>query len=94
MFTCVRNDVYTDLATLISLSRFFPQPQDLLLASVAELSSYLKYILMFHFNTPLMILFYATEICQQIGGRSNPLEVLLRKGVLKICSKITGEYPC
>ena len=26
--------------------------------------------------------------------RSNPSEVFLRKGVLKICSKFTGEYPC
>ena len=26
--------------------------------------------------------------------RSNPPEVFLRKGVLKICSKFTGEQPC
>ena len=26
--------------------------------------------------------------------RSNPSVVFLRKGVLKICSKFTGEYPC
>ena len=26
--------------------------------------------------------------------RSNPLQVLLEKGILKICSKFTGEHPC
>ena len=26
--------------------------------------------------------------------RSSPPEVLLRKGVLKICSKSTGQHPC
>ena len=26
--------------------------------------------------------------------RSSPPEVLLRRGVLKICSKFTGEHPC
>ena len=29
----------------------------------------------------------------KIIGRSSHLEVLLRKGVLKICSKFTREYP-
>ena len=28
------------------------------------------------------------------GLRSSPPEVFLRKGVLKICSKFTGEHPC
>ena len=27
-------------------------------------------------------------------GRSSPSKVFLRKDVLKICSKFTGEYPC
>ena len=27
-------------------------------------------------------------------SRSNLSEVLLRKGVLKICNKFTGEHPC
>ena len=27
-------------------------------------------------------------------GRSRPPEVFLGKGVLKICSKFTGEHPC
>ena len=27
-------------------------------------------------------------------NRSSRLEVFLRKGVLKICSKFTGEHPC
>ena len=27
-------------------------------------------------------------------NRSNPPEVFLGKGVLKICSKFTGEHPC
>ena len=26
--------------------------------------------------------------------RSNPLQVLLEKGILKICIKFTGEHPC
>ena len=81
------------LPRLSASQEFFSQPPDVLLASVAELSSHLKHILMFHFNTQLMILFYATEICKQIGGRSSRPEVLLRKGVLKICSKFIGEHP-
>ena len=28
------------------------------------------------------------------NDRSGPLEVFLGKGVLKICSKFTGEYSC
>ena len=32
---------------------------------------------------------------KQLGlFRSSPPEVFLRKGVLKICSKFTGEHPC
>ena len=27
-------------------------------------------------------------------SRSSPSEVFLGKGVLKICSKFTGEHPC
>ena len=82
------------LPRLSASQDFFSQPPDLLLASVAELSSHLKHILMFHFNTPLMILFYATEIYQQIGGRSSRPVVLLRKSVLKTYSKFKGEHPC
>ena len=29
-----------------------------------------------------------------IRSRSRPSEVFLRKAVLKICSKFTGEHPC
>ena len=29
-----------------------------------------------------------------VSFRSSPAEVFLRKGVLKICSKCTGEHPC
>ena len=29
-----------------------------------------------------------------IKFRSNPTEIFLRKGVLKICSKLRGEHPC
>ena len=81
------------LSRLSASQEFYSQPPNLLLGSVAELSSHLKHILMFHLNTQLMILFYATEICKQIGGRSSRPEVLLRKGVLKICSKFIGEHP-
>ena len=31
---------------------------------------------------------------QQPAPRSSPPEVFLGKGVLKICSKFTGEHPC
>ena len=31
---------------------------------------------------------------QNVLARSSPPEVLLGKGVLKICSKFTGEHPC
>ena len=31
---------------------------------------------------------------RQVRFRSSPPEVFLRKGVLKICSKFTGEHPC
>ena len=82
------------LPRLSASQDFFSQPPDLLLASFAELSSHLKHILMFHFNTLLMILFYATEIYQQIGGRSSRTVMLLRKDALKIYSKFTGEHPC
>ena len=37
----------------------------------------------------LVLLFY-----KYIIHRNSHLEVFLRKGVLKICSKFTGEYPC
>ena len=33
-------------------------------------------------------------ICTLQEFRSNPPEVFLGKGVLKICSKFTGEHPC
>ena len=35
-------------------------------------------------------------LCNQTGHnfRSSRPEVFLRKGVLKICSKFTGEHPC
>ena len=92
MFTCVRDDVYTDLATLIDLSRFFFPTTGFVIGKCGRTQFTPK--THFHFNTPLMILFYATEICQKIGGRSSRPEVLLRKGVLKICSKTTGEHPC
>ena len=32
--------------------------------------------------------------CQLSKGRSSHPEVFLSKGVLKICSKFTGEHPC
>ena len=40
-----------------------------------------------------------TLFCSLAGNmkdinRSSPPEVFLRKGVLKICCKFTGEYPC
>ena len=36
------------------------------------------------------------EICKCRGAfdRSNPPEVFLKEGVLKLCSKFTGEHPC
>ena len=33
------------------------------------------------------------EICEQKQSRSSHLEVFLRKGFLKMCSKFTGEHP-
>ena len=36
----------------------------------------------------------ATSISQLYKNRSSPPEVFLGKGVLKICSKFTGEHPC
>ena len=39
-----------------------------------------------------------TDVCMKIliqaVFRSSPPEVFLEKGVLKICSKFTGEHPC
>ena len=39
---------------------------------------------------------HVTIICANMWEhfRSNPLGLFLRKGVLKICSKSTGEHPC
>ena len=39
---------------------------------------------------------HITIICANMWEhfRSNPLGLFLRKGVLKICSKSTGEHPC
>ena len=34
------------------------------------------------------------ELFAKIVCRSSPPEVFLRKSVLKICSKFTGEHPC
>ena len=51
-------------------------------------------------NTMEMIYFsvclHITIICANLWEhfRSNPLGLFLRKGVLKICSKSTGEHPC
>ena len=35
-----------------------------------------------------------TKIPEKIKSRSSHPEVFLRKSVLKICSKFTGEHPC
>ena len=32
--------------------------------------------------------------CRGAFDRSNPPEVFLKEGVLKLCSKFTGEHPC
>ena len=76
------------LPRLSASQDFFSQPPDLLLASFAELSSHLKHILMFHFNTLLMILFYATEIYQQIERRSSRTVMLLRKDFWKYTANL------
>ena len=51
-----------------------------------DLSLHLKHI-MFYFYTPLMILFYVNEICQQIGGETIPVPFLIAKNKLYLLSK-------
>ena len=34
------------------------------------------------------------RVCSAANLRSSPREMLLGKGILKICSKFTGEHPC
>ena len=58
------------------------------------------------FQNDHFLLVSTGELCRDIGdfaffpvtkvrrNRSNDLEVFLGKGVLKICSKFTGEHPC
>ena len=41
-----------------------------------------------------LALFQVTDIISSFNSRSSRPEVFLRKGVLKICSKFTGEHPC
>ena len=43
---------------------------------------------LFCYQDPNCIKLFETEV------RSSPSEVILGKGVLKICSKFTGEHPC
>ena len=58
------------------------------------------------FQNDHFLLVSTGELCRDIGdfaffpvtkvrrNRNNHLEVFLGKGVLKICSKFTGEHPC
>ena len=58
------------------------------------------------FQNDHFLLVSTGELCRDIGdfaffpvtkvrrNRRNDLEVFLGKGVLKICSKFTGEHPC
>ena len=47
---------------------------------------------MIYFFVCLHITIICANLCEHF--RSNPLGLFLRKGVLKICSKSTGEHPC
>ena len=38
--------------------------------------------------------YHILKLIKSLNFRSNRPEVLLGKGVLKICSKFTGEHPC
>ena len=46
-----------------------------------------------HVNTMIPEIWFTSHE-QKINGRSRPSDVFLGKGVLKICSKFTGEHPC
>ena len=63
---------------------------DLLIECTSVHKSFTSYIAFTNTNIyALFCLPWILFIC-----RSSPPEVFLRKGVLKICSKFTGEYPC
>ena len=55
---------------------------------------YLENILSYRYVILLICKEWMISLNSVLSFRSNCSEVLLGKGVLKICSKFTGEYPC
>ena len=53
-----------------------------------------SYILLFLFKPYIPSWDWVSQPTQTLMSRSSPPEVFLGKGVLKICSKFTGEQPC
>ena len=53
-----------------------------------------SYTLLFLFKAYIPLRDQVSQPTQTLMSRSNPPEVFLGKGVLKICSKFTGEQPC
>ena len=48
----------------------------------------------FHFHLVRPYLFFLDIVCVTENYLNNHTEVFLGKGILKICSKFTGKYPC
>ena len=67
---------------------------NILIQKVEVTHRVMKNLLLTSWNFYISCLFYRDLCVILLNYRSSRPEVFLRKGVLKICSKFTGEHPC